>query len=458
MTRTQTADPGTLATPTNRQKLTETVATSAKLGPGQRTIWDVEYKGFGLRIGVRSKTFIVQRRVKGVTKQAKQITVGSYPTLSVAAARDKARRYINQLRDGVDPETRRSAEQAGGVTFGEAWTRYQQYMKAKKRAATTVDRYQRHVDTYLQDWLKRPLAQFDPGWLREQHQKLAADIARGKYAQEYKHPKRYGKRKGAKVTPYNRTGETTANDVFKLLRAVYLRARREFRTLPENPFDNIDSFTLEPRRAAIEPELLPTWYAGIRALPNPVRRDCLLFMLFTGLRKESAVNIKWEHVDFDHRTVFIEVVKGGKKRQFTLPLSDYLVDLLQARKAENVVLAKRQLVPEKSPWVFPCNADNKSKSGHLVDPRTDIAGVPFIPHGLRNTFLTEADAADVSSYAMEVLANHRPPGSSQTGKYLNIDVERLREPMQKITDRLCRVLGGDKEPANVVALPARQAA
>jgi hypothetical protein len=57
---------------------------------------------------------------------------------------------------------------------------------------------------------------------------------------------------------------------------------------------------------------------------------------------------------------------------------------------------------------------------------------------------------------MEALANHRPPVSSQTANYLSIDVERLRAPMQTITNRLRALLEGRPPVSNVVPLPTAQ--
>lgn len=53
-------------------------------------------------------------------------------------------------------------------------------------------------------------------------------------------------------------------------------------------------------------------------------------------------------------------------------------------------------------------------------------------HDLRRTFLTIADSQDLSSYAIKRLANHKMSGDVTAG-YIIADVERLREPMEKIS-------------------------
>src|SRR6516162_1548978 len=163
-------------------KLTEAAVRAATSEDGaQRTLWDVEYKGFGVRVGKTSKTFVVFRRIKG-SKQPRYFTLGSYPTMTVDEARTKARHYINQIKDGTDPVYAQRQKEAEGVTFGQAWKLFRERMEARKYSARTVGRYAHYVDKYLGPWLKVPLAQFDPAWLREQHRALKRDIAAGRYA------------------------------------------------------------------------------------------------------------------------------------------------------------------------------------------------------------------------------------------------------------------------------------
>ena len=132
--------------------------------------------------------------------------------------------------------------------------------------------------------------------------------------------------------------------------------------------------------------------------------------------------------------------KGGTERAFTLPLSSVLVDLLQQRKAGNAQLAAEGAVPEGEVWAFPAY----SESGHVEEPREAIAGVPFTrarsaPGGVSATI---AESLDISAYALQALLNHRQPRGSVTAGYVNIDVERLRAPMQAITDRLLAIGAG----------------
>src|SRR5205814_530180 len=77
-----------------------------------------------------------------------------------------------------------------------------------------------------------------------------------------------------------------------------------------------------------------------------------------------------------------------------------------------------------------------SASGHMRELRHDIEGIDWQPHDTRRTFARVAESLDISRYALKSLLNHSQPKDDQTGHYIEIEVERLREPMERITAAL----------------------
>jgi integrase len=114
-----------------------------------------------------------------------------------------------------------------------------------------------------------------------------------------------------------------------------------------------------------------------------------------------------------------------------LPLSDYLVDMLRTRKANST-----------SAFVFP----GDGARGYLVEPKRQLAkviekiDVPFAMHDLRRTFVTIAESLDISVYSVKALVNHKQ-GDDVTSGYIQLNVERLRHPMQTITDFILKSAG-----------------
>ena len=92
-----------------------------------------------------------------------------------------------------------------------------------------------------------------------------------------------------------------------------------------------------------------------------------------------------------------------------------------------------------SPFVFP----GDGVKGYLNEPRKQMnkvieeSGIAFTLHDLRRTFITVAESLDISAYALKRLANHKMANDVTAG-YIISDVERLREPMQRVTDFLIR--------------------
>ena len=70
--------------------------------------------------------------------------------------------------------------------------------------------------------------------------------------------------------------------------------------------------------------------------------------------------------------------------------------------------------------------------------------------GLRRTFISIAESLDIPAYAIKCLLNHAN-GADVTAGYIVASTERLRDPMQKITDYVLKA-AGIKASADVVPL------
>lgn len=71
---------------------------------------------------------------------------------------------------------------------------------------------------------------------------------------------------------------------------------------------------------------------------------------------------------------------------------------------------------------------------------TKASGIAFTVHDLRRTFITIAESLDISAYALKRLLNHKMTNDVTAG-YIIADVERLRKPMQQITDFILKSMG-----------------
>ena len=173
---------------------------------------------------------------------------------------------------------------------------------------------------------------------------------------------------------------------------------------------------------------LPAWFAAVKNLRAEdtmladTVADWLLMLILTGLRRREAAELTWDRVDLDEQSLFLPDPKN--RERFVLPLSDFLVDMLTRRRQEAA-----------SAFVF----HGTGKHGYLVEPKRQVnkviaqCGVHFTPHDLRRTFVTVAEHLAISPYSIKRLVNHKLSGDI-TARYIVSDLERLRAPMQQITD------------------------
>jgi integrase len=113
--------------------------------------------------------------------------------------------------------------------------------------------------------------------------------------------------------------------------------------------------------------------------------------------------------------------ENKSNRPFNLPLLD----------AHRAVLDKMKGWHDR--WVFP----DRTNKGPTVDPRHD--DVPGTMHSLRHTFATVGAELGIPDDVIGRLLNHSN-STKITSRYINVDVEPLRDPLQKIVDEIMRRL------------------
>lgn len=379
---------------------------------GQVFYRDTELKGFGVRVGTGSKVYIAEGKVDGKTVR---VTIGRHGVFTAEQARQEARAILGQIAKGINPNDAAKAKRAKSVSLEDV---YQDYRKARKSLKPiTLRDYDRIVNTYLSDWKAKPLSQISKDMIERKHREI-------------------GGRSPAQ-----------ANLTMRFVRALFNFAIGQYEDsegnpiIPDNPIKRLSQtrswYRVDRRNTVIKAHELPAWLKAVNNLSNDqigrnreMIRDYLLLMLFTGLRREEGASLQWEHVDLKARTLTIPDPKN--RQPHVLPLTDFLIELLKRRKKE---------VGKDSPYVFP----GEGVKGYLNEPRkqmqrvTQESDVNFTLHDLRRTFITIAESLDISAYALKRLANHKM-ASDVTAGYIISDVERLREPMNRISQFLLEKL------------------
>lgn len=464
---------------------------------GERiTYRDTKDRYLHLNVSQANKTFLVIKKAMGRTFY---VTLGNHPTISVKDARKECGKKVTALNDGVnvtqEKKERKQAEiirlqeeKAHSTTLQEALNEYVAKGKLKPR---TVKTYQDLFRLYLSDWMDKPAIEITRDMVKDRHR----DIATGKRKRQ-KLVKEVDAAKGRKEKPKLKAvappdqarKEAAADNCMRTLRAVlnYAFEDEDGATAYANPVNILSSrkrkawFKVDRRKTLIRNSDLPAWFNAVNGLDNQIMRDYLLFLLFTGLRRQEAATLKWKQVDF--KEACFTVVDTKNKEPHTLPLSDFLHKLLKDRKdglKSEVAEAKAALVnvdklPLKqqqairgrvllaesrfaSQYVFP----GEGKTGYIVEPKraidevTSSTGISFSCHDLRRTFATIAESLDLSGYTVKALLNHKQQTGDVTGGYIILNVDRLRDPMQRVTDAINERIS--KQYGEVIELKANEA-
>lgn len=69
--------------------------------------------------------------------------------------------------------------------------------------------------------------------------------------------------------------------------------------------------------------------------------EYLLFLLFTGLRRQEAAILKWSDIDLNDW--FLTLTDTKNREPLTLPLTEFIFDLLRSRKA---IQTQNMFLPE----------------------------------------------------------------------------------------------------------------
>lgn len=406
---------------TNRFNFTKKILVGIAAPEAGKRAYYYDSKLPGLTLSVTptgTKSFMIYKKVKG---RPVRHTLGRFPEMTVEQARREGQRVLGQIATGVDTMQQKKAARTKGVTLIET---FEDFLEARKTLKpVTVHDYQRVMRESFPDWQNKPLLKITKDIVAKRHRQL-----------------------GEK-------SQARANLSMRVLRALFNFAAGEYEDengvslILENPVNRISHtrawYRVERRKSVIKAHELPDWYAAVQAVKAETLGyqcsticDYLLLILLTGLRRTEAMQLQWKDIDFKERSLTVTDTKNHE--QHVLPLSDYLYDLLSKRYEEAY-----------STFVFP----GEGKKGHIIEPRktmnkvTERSGVEFTLHDLRRTFITVAESLDIPAYALKRLLNHKM-NHDVTAGYIISDVERLRRPMQMVTDYLMEKVG-NKPPISI---------
>lgn len=366
---------------------------------GQLFYRDTELNGFGIRIGTQSKVFFCEKKING---KSSRVTLGGYPALSIDLARKMAQETIVKMITGIDVNQEKADGRVKTVTLGQV---YLDFKESRSLKASTLISYDGVMRNGYGDWLKCQVSSITKNMVEERHLKISLE-----------------------------SGKASANRSARTLRSILNFAIGKYELsngnaiLPENPFIRISQtkqwHRVIRRTGHLKPDQFPALFIEVGKISNPVVVDYIRFIIFTGCRRSEASSLMWRDINISNKSFVISDPKNHNPIE--LPLTTYLLKIILRMELLRI-----------NDYVFPSSS---SKSGHIEEPKKNIIKIGeninhhFTIHDLRRTYVTIAESLDVSSYAVKALVNHKMSGNDVTAGYIQLSVDRLREPMQRITD------------------------
>ncbi|NBU58956.1 MAG: site-specific integrase [Betaproteobacteria bacterium] len=335
--------------------------------------------GAGLRLFINpagQKHWIVR-----VTINGKRVArgLGSFPAVSLQAARDRAEVIRKAAREGRDATLEIKREQERKVmTFLDGCIRYFEEVKRPTlKPGRFAERWIESLEIYTYPKLaERPIADITPAEIIE-------------ILQPIWHSKR-----------------ETATRVLQRMTLVFQSAIVRGDRLHANPCQGVRDELGKTRPKVQHRRALP--YAEVPAfvasMPNRQRATlatklALLFVIYTACRSEEVRGARWSEIDAEAREWTVPASRMKMGREHIVPLSDGAMAVLEEAKALRL---------EDNDLVFPSHVGRMLSDNTLSKLMRDD-GLNGTPHGFRTSFKVWASETGIRDEVSEAVLAHGDP-------------------------------------------------
>jgi len=371
-------------------------------------------KGFGVRVtAAGTKSFVLNYTAAG---RERRMTIGGYPTWTVAAAREQARSLRRKVDSGEDPLEAREAER-DAATVTQLCDRYLAEHASRKR---TGEGDRSMIERFVRPRLgsrKVDAITFDD--LDGLHRKLTRE--NGPYA---------------------------ANRVAALLGKMFSLAIR-WRMRTDNPAKGIERNQEERRYRYLSGDELRRLTEALAACPSQQAANAVRLLLLTGARRGEVLGATWDQFDLEAGIWIKPSSHTKQKREHRVPLSAPARQLLADIRGE----AQRR-TDEKNWGLSPFVFSARTGEGHMVEIKTAWAGLCMAAkldgvriHDLRHTYASVLASAGLSLPVIGALLGHTQPGT--TARYAHL----FDDPLRAATERVASIMAGTDKPGGAEVVP-----
>jgi len=388
-----------------------------------------EYKlfdGGGLYLSITPKGHKWWRLKYRFNGKEKRISLGVYPTVSLADARAKREEYKKLISNGIDPNEKNKQEKQEA-----------QELEAKKENT---------FYTVSQKWLKSYEGEVSENY----HAKLGRALKNHAY-KEYDNVH-------IKNTPID---EVTRLDIIAILEALKDKglnetARRTIQVLnkvykyavtheytPHNIIADIDSRVILGKNTK---KNYPTFTKAkdIKGLLLAIdeyqgsytSKMALRVLPYLFVRSHNIRHMEWEEINFKAKEWTIPADKMKMKKEFTLPLPHQVISLLEELKENS--LSDKYVFPS------PIHNDRPLSDNTLITAlrRMGYTKEEFVPHSFRAMFSTIANEHGHNRNVIEALLAHKNTNEVESAYNRAEYKKQKREVIQWYADYLEGVKNG----------------
>lgn len=344
----------------NKHHLTDDfVAALEPAAPGRRyEVRDVSVGNLAVRVGTRTKTFILLGLFGGTGTSTIRRELGRFGRMSTVEARETAILYNRRLKEGGDPgaEMQRAAEQAElrkRSTFASVMEDYLAYLPTRPRnlrsEQDTAFLRRNVLNPKIAPWIRKPISEV-----------TAADVT-------------------GHVSKIRGRTASQAFHTFRQLKTFFTWAIvphiAEKIGLERNPLESIKASALRlgiaDRQRVFGFEEVQAYLHATASIPYPYG-PCLRALIETGQRLGVVSGMRWSQINFARRLWYIPSslepsAEPGRTSKtdgaLELPLSVALVEMLEA--------LRKTLPPGHGDYVFSSTNGQKpvTNFSHLRTPK-----------------------------------------------------------------------------------------
>ena len=358
------------------------------------------------------KTFRFRRRSLG---KETTVTIGGFGDWTVEEARKRATEISFDLDNGIDPNQERRAVR-DSLTIAELIELHTMDFAQKIK---TGDRSQKSLDDVLSNWKNHCKTKLQGYRIVEFTDTNAIHFL-------------------DRLTLS--TSPSVHNKCLTLLKSAFNFAKTK-KLVESNPFQGIKKMPTAARKRYLFAEEVNAFFESL-TYEKPVYQDLCMLLLLTAQRKGVVFSMEWSEIDFKHKLWVIPSKKMKTADEHSVPLTSYVIDILDRRKKE---------AGSNIQYVFP---SENSLSGHVTDKSgrsgfwrriIDRAGLYSTDpaktvrlHDLRRTCASWLAAEGDLQVASDLLAHSNI--QTTVDAYAHLSNQHVRKSLEGLNHRLLNPL------------------